>query len=54
VVNPQRRNRGQDIWARRLTSALDPFTEQAAQMHADALQVAREAGRALGAVPMHV
>lgn len=31
--------------------ALDPFTEQAAQMHAGALQAAREAGRALGAVP---
>jgi len=32
--------------------ALDPFTEQAAQMHAGALQAAREAGRALGAVPV--
>ncbi|GAA1766552.1 NAD(P)H-dependent oxidoreductase [Luedemannella helvata] len=32
--------------------ALDPFTEQAAQMHAGALQAAREAGRALGAVPL--
>jgi FMN-dependent NADH-azoreductase len=32
--------------------ALDPFTEQAAQMHAAALQAAREAGRALGAVPV--
>ncbi len=32
--------------------ALDPFTEQAAQMHAGALRAAREAGRALGAVPV--
>ena len=32
--------------------ALDPFTEQAAQMHAAALQAAREAGRALGAMPV--
>ena len=32
--------------------ALDPFTEQAALMHASALQAAREAGRALGAVPV--
>jgi FMN-dependent NADH-azoreductase len=32
--------------------ALDPFTEQAAQMHAGALQAAREAGRALGVVPV--
>lgn len=32
--------------------ALDPFTEQAAQMHAGALQAAREAGRALGALPV--
>lgn len=30
--------------------ALDPFTEQAAQMHAEALQAAREAGRALCAL----
>ncbi|MBX6751227.1 MAG: NAD(P)H-dependent oxidoreductase [Micromonosporaceae bacterium] len=29
--------------------ALDPFTEQAAQLHAQALQAAREAGRALRA-----
>ncbi|MEV4537788.1 NAD(P)H-dependent oxidoreductase [Asanoa sp. NPDC049518] len=32
--------------------ALDPFTEQAARMHAGALQAAREAGRALGALPV--
>lgn len=32
--------------------ALDAFTEQAAQMHADAQQAAREAGRALGALPV--
>jgi FMN-dependent NADH-azoreductase len=32
--------------------ALDAFTEQAAQMHAGALQAAREAGRALGALPV--
>ena len=32
--------------------ALDSFTEQAARMHADALQAAREAGRALGALPV--
>ena len=32
--------------------ALDPFTEQAATMHTEALQAAREAGRALGAVPV--
>ncbi|NGM11547.1 FMN-dependent NADH-azoreductase [Verrucosispora sioxanthis] len=32
--------------------ALDPFTDQAATMHAEALQAAREAGRALGAVPV--
>lgn len=31
--------------------ALDPFTEQAAQLHTEALQAAREAGRALGALP---
>jgi FMN-dependent NADH-azoreductase len=33
---------------------LDPFTEPAAQMHAGALRAAREAGRALGAVPAPV
>ncbi|GIF68470.1 FMN-dependent NADH-azoreductase [Asanoa ishikariensis] len=32
--------------------ALDPFTEQAAQMHTGALQAAREAGRVLGALPV--
>lgn len=32
--------------------ALDPFTDAAAQMHAGALQSAREAGRALGALPI--
>ncbi len=32
--------------------ALDAFTEQAAQMHAEALQAAREAGRALGKAPV--
>ncbi|GAA1026046.1 NAD(P)H-dependent oxidoreductase [Virgisporangium ochraceum] len=32
--------------------ALDPFTETAAQMHASALDAAREAGRALGALPV--
>jgi FMN-dependent NADH-azoreductase len=32
--------------------ALDPFTEQAARMHAAALQAAREAGRALGGLPV--
>ncbi len=32
--------------------ALDAFTEQAAQMHAGALQSAREAGRILGAAPL--
>ncbi|MTK01602.1 flavodoxin family protein [Micromonospora sp. CP22] len=31
---------------------LDPFTDQAAAMHASALQAAREAGRALGGVPI--
>jgi FMN-dependent NADH-azoreductase len=34
--------------------ALDSFAEQAAQMHAGALQSAREAGRALGALPAAV
>ncbi|MFY1653134.1 FMN-dependent NADH-azoreductase [Solwaraspora sp. WMMB762] len=32
--------------------ALDPFTDEAGQMHAGALQSAREAGRALGALPV--
>jgi FMN-dependent NADH-azoreductase len=32
--------------------ALDPFLDLAAQMHAEALQAAREAGRALGVVPV--
>ncbi|MEV4711259.1 NAD(P)H-dependent oxidoreductase [Micromonospora sp. NPDC049374] len=32
--------------------ALDPFTDQAAQMHTEALQAAREAGRALGGLPV--
>lgn len=32
--------------------ALDAFTDQAALMHAGALEAAREAGRALGAVPV--
>jgi FMN-dependent NADH-azoreductase len=32
--------------------ALDSFTDTAAQMHAGALQTAREAGRALGALPV--
>ncbi|ROO52228.1 FMN-dependent NADH-azoreductase [Micromonospora sp. Llam0] len=32
--------------------ALDAFTDEAAQLHAGALQAAREAGRALGAVPV--
>ncbi|MGN9914087.1 FMN-dependent NADH-azoreductase [Phytohabitans sp. LJ34] len=32
--------------------ALDPFTEQASQMHAGALLAAREAGRALGTLPI--
>ncbi|GIJ09722.1 FMN-dependent NADH-azoreductase [Micromonospora andamanensis] len=31
---------------------LDPFTDQAAQMHTEALQAAREAGRALGGLPV--
>ncbi|MEV2238348.1 NAD(P)H-dependent oxidoreductase [Micromonospora sp. NPDC049891] len=34
--------------------ALDSFTDQAAAMHAEALQAAREAGRALGGVPLPV
>ncbi|WP_232511161.1 FMN-dependent NADH-azoreductase [Micromonospora sediminimaris] len=32
--------------------ALDSFTDQAAQMHAEALKAAREAGRALGDLPV--
>lgn len=32
--------------------ALDPFLELAAKMHAEALQAAREAGRALGVLPV--
>lgn len=53
-----------DCWAADLTvvereftlvgvnPALDGFTDAAAQMHAGALQSAREAGRALGALPV--
>lgn len=53
-----------DVWGADLTvvereltlvgvnPALDAFTEQAAVMHAEALSAAREAGRALGVVPV--
>ncbi|PWJ51130.1 hypothetical protein SAMN06264364_1217 [Quadrisphaera granulorum] len=53
-----------DVWGAELTvverdftlvgvnPALDAFTEQAKVLHAEALSAAREAGRALGAVPV--